>query len=156
MIIAIASGKGGTGKTTIATSMVLALSGNGRRVACLDCDVEAPNLHIFLRPTFEQSKTVALPIPKVNADLCTNCGRCAEVCQFHAIVVLGEKTLVIPELCHGCGSCTLVCPEGAISEIPKKIGLLESGKTSEGVCYKHGVLNEGEPMAVQAIAQLKK
>jgi MinD superfamily P-loop ATPase len=122
----------------------------------LDCDVEAPNGHIFLRPTFDQSKTVALPIPEVNTDLCTDCGHCAEVCQFNAIVVLGGKTLVFPELCHGCGSCTLECPEGAISEIPRQIGLLESGKTSEGAYFAHGVLNVGEPMAVPVIAQLKK
>jgi MinD superfamily P-loop ATPase len=156
MIIAVASGKGGTGKTTIATSMALSLTGNGRKVTYLDCDVEAPNGYIFLRPAFDHSKTVALPIPEVNTDLCTNCGRCAEVCQFHAIVVLGGKTLVFPELCHGCGSCTLECPEGAISEVPRKIGILESGNTSEGAYFAHGVLNVGEPMAVPVIAQLKK
>jgi MinD superfamily P-loop ATPase len=155
MIIAIASGKGGTGKTTVATSLAMVLSESGRSVSCLDCDVEAPNAHIFLKPRLDQRKHVNLLIPEVDADLCTGCGRCAEVCQFHAIVVLGSKTLVFPELCHGCGSCTLVCPENAITEIPKSQGILEKGLAKGGINFAHGVLNVGEPMAVPVISQLK-
>lgn len=155
MKIAVASGKGGTGKTTIATCLAISVVKSGISVACLDCDVEAPNAHIFLQPALDQKKTVTLPIPQVDPDLCTACGRCAEVCQFHAIVVLGGKTLVFPQLCHGCGSCTLECPEGAITEAPKKLGLLESGKTPTGIDFAHGILNVGEPMAVPVIDQLK-
>ncbi|MEN8173934.1 MAG: 4Fe-4S binding protein, partial [Chloroflexota bacterium] len=148
MILAIASGKGGTGKTTVATSLAAALSESGKSVCCLDCDVEAPNAGLFLRPIFDQQKQAELLIPEVNADLCTGSGRCAEVCEFHAIVRLGSKTLVFPELCHGCGSCTLVCPEQAITEIPKSVGILESGLTNSGIQFARGVLNVGEPMAV--------
>jgi MinD superfamily P-loop ATPase len=155
MVIAVASGKGGTGKTTVATSLALALADSGRQVACLDCDVEAPNAHIFLRPALDNHKRVDLLIPKVDGEVCTGCGDCAEVCQFHAIVTLGGKTLVFPELCHGCGSCTLVCPEKAITEIPKLLGHLESGRVNGGMIFAHGVLNIGEPMAVPVISQLK-
>ena len=155
MIIAISSGKGGTGKTTVATSLAMALAESGRHVSCLDCDVEAPNVHIFLRPVLDQRKPVDLLIPEVDDNLCTGCGRCAEVCQFHAIVVLGAKTLVFPELCHGCGSCTLECPENAITEIPKSLGVLEKGPANGGINFAHGVLNVGEPMAVPVITQLK-
>jgi len=115
MIIAVASGKGGTGKTTVATSLALSLSRQGETISFLDCDVEAPNAHLFLHPEIRRTKDVNIIIPEVNSDLCTGSGRCAEVCEFHAVVVLGGKTLVFPELCHGCGSCTLVCPEAAIT-----------------------------------------
>ncbi|MCK5052650.1 MAG: ATP-binding protein [Anaerolineales bacterium] len=155
MVIAVASGKGGTGKTTVATSLALALAESGRQVACLDCDVEAPNAHLFLRPALNSKKQVDLLIPEVDADVCTGCGDCAEACQFHAIVTLGGKTLVFPELCHGCGSCTLVCPEKAITEIPKPLGYLESGRANGGIFFAHGILNIGEPMAVPVISQLK-
>ena len=112
MIIAVASGKGGTGKTTVVTSLALAISGSSPVI--LDCDVEAPNAHLFLKPQLDQRRQVSMLIPEVNESRCAGCGRCAEVCQFHAIVVLAGKVLVFPELCHGCGSCGLNCPEEAI------------------------------------------
>jgi MinD superfamily P-loop ATPase len=156
MIIAVASGKGGTGKTTIATSMAKMISKSGQRVAYLDCDVEAPNAHLFLSPALDRRRDVNVLIPRVNLEKCTGCGRCGEVCEFHAIVVLGEKPLVFPELCHGCGSCTLECPENAITEIPKTIGVLEASLTGEKIDFSRGLLNVGEPMAVPVISQLKK
>ncbi len=156
MIIAIASGKGGTGKTTIAAGLATSLMDNGSRVSFLDCDVEAPNAHLFLKPVFDQRRDVDMLIPKVDETLCTGCGRCAEVCEFHAIVVLGGKSLVFPELCHGCGSCTLECPDKAISEISQNLGILESGPTNKGINFARGLLNVGEPMAVPIIRQLKK
>jgi MinD superfamily P-loop ATPase len=156
MIIAVASGKGGTGKTTIATSLARALVDLDQELSFLDCDVEAPNAHLFLQPEVHQTKNVDLLIPLVDIERCTACGRCAEICQYHAIVVLGQKTLVFPELCHGCGSCTLECPENAISETPKKLGVLEAGLTPDGIQFGRGLLDVGEPMAVPVIHQLKK
>jgi MinD superfamily P-loop ATPase len=156
MNIAVASGKGGTGKTTVATSLALTLSNQDQIVSVLDCDVEAPNAHLFLQPEFRQTKNVDRLIPQVDAKLCTACGRCAEICQYHAIVVLGQKTLVFSELCHGCGSCTLECPEKAITEIPEKLGILEAGVTPHGIKFARGLLDVGEPMAVPVIHALKK
>jgi len=155
MNIAIASGKGGTGKTTIATSLAKALINAGKKVTCLDCDVEAPNAHLFLHPIFSRSMDVDLLIPKVDADLCDGCGRCAEVCEFNAILTFGQETMVFPELCHGCGSCTLVCPQNAITEVPRTLGIVESGLTKEGIKFAHGVLNIGEAIAVPIITNLK-
>jgi len=156
MKIAIASGKGGTGKTTIATAFAQALSNANNSVSLLDCDVEAPNSHIFIQPELDQFEDVNLLIPSVDPEACTGCGKCAEVCQFHAIVVIGGQTLVFPEMCHGCGSCTLVCPEKAITEIPNNLGILEGGLSQEGIRFGHGILNIGEPMAVPVISKLKK
>lgn len=163
MRIAVASGKGGTGKTTVATSLALSLAADGVQVDLpshpplfLDCDVEAPNAHLFLEPTFERRQEVGILIPQVDEARCTHCGKCAEVCQYHAIAVLGDKVLVFPQLCHGCGSCTLMCPERAISEIPDAIGVLEGGSCISGIAFAHGVLNVGEPMATPVIRQLKQ
>lgn len=154
MIIAVASGKGGTGKTTVATSMGLALS--DRPVTYLDCDVEAPNGHLFLRPKFTRSKHVDMLIPEVEDDACDACGRCAEVCQYHAIVVLSGQTLVFSQLCHGCGSCAWNCPQHAIQESPRSLGLLQAGDAMNGVRFARGILDIGEPMAVPVIRALKR
>jgi len=165
MRIAVASGKGGTGKTTVATSLALSLNAEAKQglpvsvslpPLFLDCDVEAPDAHLFLKPIFEARKEVGILIPQVNEARCMHCGKCAEVCQYHAIAVLGKQVLVFPQLCHGCGSCSWVCPEGAISETLDVIGVLERGPTPSGVDFARGVLDVGEPMAVPVIRQLKR
>ncbi len=153
MRIVVASGKGGTGKTTVATSLALAA---GEGVRFLDCDVEAPNAALFLAPELQERKEVGILLPVVDETLCTHCGKCAEVCEFHAIAVIGEKTLVFSELCHGCGSCTLICPEKAISERLDVMGVLEGGPTPTGIDFAQGMMNVGEPMAVPIIRELKK
>ncbi len=156
MQIAVASGKGGTGKTTIATGLALVMARSGAPPRFLDCDVEAPNAHFFLRPALERRETVNLLVPEIDRARCTYCGRCAEVCQYHAIAVINENVLVFPELCHGCGSCTLTCPEHAIVEMPRPTGVLEGGLTADGIDFARGVLNVGEPMASPIIHQLKQ
>jgi MinD superfamily P-loop ATPase len=154
MIIAVASGKGGTGKTTVATSLALSLAPNTANPLFLDCDVEEPNAALFLKPTFDRRQEVGILIPEVNLDRCTFCGRCAEVCTWHAIAVVGRKVLVFPELCHGCGSCSLNCSEEAIDEVLHVMGCLESGQAGP-IAFGHGILNVGQAMAVPIIRQLK-
>lgn len=143
MIIAVASGKGGTGKTTIATNLAKSI---GNSVQLIDCDVEEPNSHLFLNPRIERTEEVYLPNPKVDLDKCNFCGECAEICNFKAIVVVKENILTFAELCHGCGGCTLICPEDAISEVPKTVGILEQGK-SGSLAFIHGRLEVGEAMS---------
>lgn len=155
MRIVVASGKGGTGKTTVATSLAL-VAAEQESVRFMDCDVEAPNAGLFLDPALDTRKEVGILIPEIDESICTFCGKCAEVCQFHAIAVVGKKTLVFPELCHGCGSCALVCPENAISERLDVMGVLESGPAAREINFAQGVMNIGEPMAVPIIRELKK
>ncbi|MDZ7845208.1 MAG: ATP-binding protein [Anaerolineales bacterium] len=150
MIITVASGKGGTGKTTVAVSLAAAIQAD----LFLDCDVEAPDADIYLKPEIQERKDVCLLIPEVDKARCAGCGICGEVCQFHAIALMGEIPLVFPALCHGCGSCALNCPEGAINEVPRILGLVESGPTPEGIQFARGLLNVGEPLAVPVIDQL--
>ena len=154
MIISIASGKGGTGKTLVATSLAISLKDNGK-VQLIDCDVEEPNDHIFLKPTFTKKERVSIPIPKVDEEKCTHCGKCAEVCAYNAIAAMKKKVLVFPELCHGCGACSYLCPEDAISEIDKEVGVVEIGY-SDSIQFAHGKLNVGEVMAPPVIRKVKE
>jgi MinD superfamily P-loop ATPase len=167
MIIAVASGKGGTGKTTVAVNLALSLASkqmglNSTLLGCedaspllLDCDVEEPNAALFLNPTIRDQREVGQMIPEVDLETCTYCGRCAEVCQYHAIAVVGKKVLVFSELCHGCGSCTLNCPAGAIREVLHPMGTIERG-WAEGIAFAQGTMNVGEAMSVPIIRQLKQ
>jgi len=153
MIISVASGKGGTGKTLVATSLALSLKDKDN-VQLLDCDVEEPNDHVFLKPTFSRSETVSIPVPEVDEGKCTYCGKCAEVCAYNAIAVIKDKVLLFPELCHGCGACSYLCPEKAISEVGNEIGLVESGN-ADGMALVQGKLAIGEVMAPPIIRQVK-
>jgi MinD superfamily P-loop ATPase len=158
MIIAIASGKGGTGKTTVATSLALSIAADktdtSERPLFLDCDVEEPNAALFLKPALTSREEVGLLIPQVDLDRCTYCGRCAEVCVWRAIAVVGERVLIFPELCHGCGSCTLNCPEEAIDEVLNVMGTLESGPAGP-LDFGQGTMDVGQAMSVPIIRQLK-
>ncbi len=154
MKIAIASGKGGTGKTTVATNLACVASRNGQSVAYLDCDVEEPNGHIFLKPQIAESRPIGNLIPEVDEAACIHCGKCGEICQYSAIVCVGEKVLVYPELCHACGGCTLVCPVDAITETPREMGKLETGQAGQ-IQFVQGLLNVGEVMSPPLIKEVK-
>jgi len=113
--IAVASGKGGTGKTLVAINLALSVGAD----QVLDCDVEEPNDHIFLKPSEIKSEPVELLVPVIDEEKCTYCRKCAEFCQYNALFVAGETAMVFNELCHSCGGCKLVCPENAITEQPR-------------------------------------
>lgn len=153
MRIAIASGKGGTGKTTVAVNLALSLAEH-HPVQLVDCDVEEPNDHIFLHFRADQVRSVGKLLPRVDENLCTYCGKCAEACEFKAIAIIGNKVLVYNDLCHGCGLCAMVCPTGAITETPHELGIIESGD-ADGFQFARGVLNIGEAMATPIIHELK-
>jgi MinD superfamily P-loop ATPase len=151
VIVSIASGKGGTGKTTVATNLAVSVSGP---VQLLDCDVEEPNAHLFLRPVIEEMTTVTTPIPEIDLEKCNQCKKCAEICRFQAIAVLGDTVLTFPELCHSCGGCMAVCPEGAITEKGRELGVLETGAMN-GVSFVHGRLRVGEAMSPPLIRAVR-
>ncbi len=166
MHIVVASGKGGTGKTTVAVSMALALlaengPSRGAPVLLVDADVEAPNAHLFLQASVEREEDFAPPIPVVDLDVCTGCGRCGEVCQYHAIVAFPSTAeehrpavLVFPELCHSCGGCVLECPVGAIHETPQRSGVIVEGLAG-ALRLVQGILDVGKAMASPLIRRLK-
>ncbi|HOJ43932.1 MAG TPA: ATP-binding protein, partial [Syntrophorhabdaceae bacterium] len=126
-----------------------------QKVQYLDCDVEEPNGHIFLRPDMDEKHPAKVMVPVINKDLCINCGECSSHCQFNALVTLPDNVLLFPELCHGCGLCARVCPAGAITEGVREIGYIEKGKAIRDIDFVHGVLNVGEPMAGPLIQKVK-
>ena len=156
MIIAVASGKGGTGKTTVAVNLALSLD----NVQLLDCDVEEPNAHIFLKPQIEKTQKVYIPVPEINEAKCTYCGTCREVCAYNAFAVVAPEQerkgsiLVFTNLCHGCGACSFFCPHQALTEVNKEIGIIEAGYFGL-IQFVHGKLNVGEAMAPPVIRKVK-
>jgi len=151
MILAVASGKGGTGKTTVSVNLARVMDSP---MQLLDCDVEEPNCHLFLKGKVLKQETFSIPVPEVDESLCNACGQCSSFCQYHAIVSLETETMVFPELCHGCGGCTRVCPRGAITEMGKRIGLIET-LISSHITLVRGVLDIGVAMAPPLIRAVK-
>ena len=154
LIIAVASGKGGTGKTTLSTNLALLLS-ESVKVDLVDLDVEEPNVKLFLNPVIEKEKEIKLPIPHIDPSLCTFCGLCANRCEFNALAILPANTLFFQELCHSCGRCKLVCPQGAISEINHRIGTFSFGKKDQVIFYE-GLLDQGNTQTSALISKIKK
>jgi MinD superfamily P-loop ATPase len=152
VIISVASGKGGTGKTSVAVALALSVK---EPVQLLDCDVEAPNGHIFLKTRWEKKETIYLQVPKVDEKKCTYCRACSQLCQFKAILVLGEVLLTFPEMCHACGGCFLVCEPKALIPDQKEIGEIEEGWAGP-IHFVHGRLRVGEPMSPPLIREVKK
>ena len=154
MKLAIASGKGGTGKTTLATNLAYVASRAPLSVAYLDCDVEEPNAHIFLKPQIDKTISAGVLIPKVDEGKCNHCGACGEMCQYRAIMPLPETVLVFAEMCHGCGGCSLVCPTRAISEVLHETGKVNVGRSGP-IAFVDGELTIGQPMSPPVIKKVK-
>ncbi len=152
MQIAVASGKGGTGKTTISTSLALSADTD---VQYLDCDVEEPNGHIFLKPKLTYSETCWVTIPKLDESRCTACGKCRDICAFNAIAQFGETVMIFPEMCHSCLGCFRVCEEDALLEDRREIGVLESGMAGN-IDFVHGRVRIGEAMGIPLLKAVKK
>ncbi len=151
MVISVASGKGGTGKTTVATNLMVSIE---KDVQILDCDVEEPNVHLFINPTITETQTVYTPVPEIDEKRCTLCRKCVDICRFKAITVIGETILTFPALCHSCGGCMVVCPENAITETGRELGVVEKSDAAH-YDFVHGRLRVGEAMSPPLIKKVR-
>ncbi|MCR2043303.1 ATP-binding protein [Anaerosalibacter massiliensis] len=148
MNIAVLSGKGGTGKTTVSTNLSLALKGN-----YIDCDVEEPNGFLFLKPNINEVQKVLVDCPDIDEDKCMSCGDCVNICQFNALAKVKDNIILFEKLCHSCGACKIACDYEALNYKKREIGAIEKGQSKEINCMR-GLLNVGEPTAVPIIKTL--
>jgi len=153
MKIAIASGKGGAGKTSLSTNLC-ALLAECTDVVLADLDVEEPDAAMFFTTAFNEEPVFRM-IPEWDADSCTSCGRCQEVCNFNAVIKLLDEIVVFPELCHSCHACCLLCPDSALPMVPRQIGVLRKASLSH-LTVLEGRLNIGEEQAVPLIAHVNQ
>ena len=153
MKIAVASGKGGTGKTFVATNLFNVLSGRGERVTLVDCDAEAPDDLLFFTAEKISDTEVTHQVPEINKDACTWCGRCSKWCNYNAIfyVPTAKVIEVIENLCHGCGACSFACNSGAITEKPVVLGTVTSFRTDNGYPLVEARLRVNEMSPVRVI-----
>jgi len=122
-IVAVTGGKGGTGKTTVAVNLAVALEMYGKRVMLVDLDVDCPNDAVLFRKRLENGEEVTFFKPKINTEKCIKCGKCAEVCLENALIYVKDQFPVFfEELCSGCAACKLICPVDAIEEDHKVLG----------------------------------
>jgi len=151
MIISIASGKGGTGKTTVATNLALSIN---QKLQLFDCDVEEPNCYLFLNPIIEKKEPVIAPVPKIDLEKCTFCKKCMDICRYGAIAVLKKDVLIFENLCHSCGGCFEICPENAVIEKERSLGEVEHGSV-KGISFIHGRLEIGQVMVPPIIKKVR-
>jgi MinD superfamily P-loop ATPase len=149
----IASGKGGTGKTLLATSTVALLAEAGQPSVYLDADVSEPNGHLFLRPDGVSESAATVNVPVLARPSCSGCGECQRICAFGAILALPDRVMVLEPLCHGCGACLLACPENALEERSRRIGVVRTGHSGPTE-VRWAVLDVGEPRGTPLIGAL--
>lgn len=155
MNIAVASGKGGTGKTTVAVNLAYVLANEGMDVVYADCDVEEPNGHVFLQPNITSTQRSTVLYPEIDTEACISCGKCAEICQYKAIIMIADEPMVFKDMCHGCAGCVYVCPVNAVKEEYREIGKVELG-WSDSVAFVQGVLNIGQILSPPLIRDVKQ
>lgn len=146
--IAILSGKGGTGKTLIAVNLAAAQENS----QYIDCDVEEPNGHLFFKPKIISKQDINIKIPLIDANLCDKCKKCVDFCRFNALA-MGKNVMVFDNICHSCGGCSIICPQNAITEVDKKIGVIEYGTSGYNTILT-GIMDTGIASGVPIINKL--
>ncbi len=145
-IIAITGGKGGTGKSTVATALAYELS-KDNKVLLVDADVDCPNDHLILNIKRNHLKIIEQRIPDFDLDKCTKGGACGKVCKTNAIVsIQGKNPIFMQNQCNGCGACEIICPSRAISWASKDIGKIYSGK-KDNLDFLSGELKTNQPIS---------
>jgi len=159
MKLVIASGKGGVGKSMLSSVLAMLFSEDKKKVIAVDCDVDAPNLGIWLGGIGKWDKT--LPVvtsarPEIDLNKCNGCGLCAENCHFEALKMIKDKPKLNQFLCEGCAACEVICSQKAITLKPVQNGEIKIKKTKHGFYLVTGQLYPGETGSGKVVAEIKK
>ncbi|SRR6056297_1124533 len=156
--IVIASGKGGVGKSML-TSGLAYLFGKDEKITAVDCDVDTPNLHIWLNEIEDWESSTPIQTskkPVIDYEKCNGCGKCVQNCNFNALKMKEGKPQLNSFLCEGCGACKVTCPQNAIKLKSISNGKIRKKKTKYGFNLISGSLFPGETGSGKIVTELKK
>ncbi len=155
MHIAVASGKGGTGKTLISTSLTRLWSDQDYSVTYVDADAEEPNGHLFLKPKVSMETRFKVWVPALREASCSGHGKCQEICAFNAILSVKGSVIIFNELCHSCGACILACPDRELVEMEREIGTIYVGRSGDADFFS-AKLDVGEVRVTPLIEEVTR
>ncbi|MEA3408635.1 MAG: ATP-binding protein [Chloroflexota bacterium] len=153
--LVILSGKGGTGKTSVAASLSH-LASSEASVVMADADVDASNLELLLAPTkLAEHAFISGKLALLDQEACIDCGRCAEVCRFDAVLNDGETYRIDPVSCEGCATCFYECPVNAITMHDRESGQWFQSQTRFGMLF-HARLYAGQENSGKLVTVVKQ
>lgn len=149
----ILSGKGGTGKTTVASSFIKLNNAE----AFADCDVDAPNLHLVMERKNQPVNRDYIGMGKAEIDnnKCTMCKICQKKCRFDAIHENNGLYGIDAYSCEGCGVCEATCPNGAIKLNPAIAGELRL-YLNDHSAFSTAQLKMGSGTSGKLVSEVKK
>ncbi len=170
--VAIISGKGGVGKTSITSSLAYNLATSGHPMVLVDGDVDAPNLAILFQPPnnsndpnqnsdeIKEYQIQTTEKARLQEDLCTHCRKCIdeEFCSFGALSWDENEALPVIDTvaCEGCRACNLLCPTHAFEIYPVDSGTILEYKTEEGIHLISGETILGSQTSGKLVTELRK
>ncbi len=152
MEIAIISGKGGTGKSSISAAFATL----SERVVLADCDVDAANMFVLFHPEKEEEQVyVSGQKAILDEALCSQCGLCVDACRFDAIDWQQGRVKINELLCDGCWLCARICPEAAITMENSDQSRLYAGAFRNGEMV-YGRLAPGEENSGRLVSLVRE